>query len=686
MPDGSVILVEMFGPRLTRVLPDGTKETIAESGGPNGAAIGPDGALYLCNNGGCFTPVELGEHAAAGSRSTRRATSVVGSERVDLATRRRSTDLYTECDGHPLRAPERPRVRQRRRVLVHRPRHPRPCGADQRPDQHLLRQGRRLATISEQVVIRPKRRTASVCRPTGRRCTGPRLTPVVSSGDRSISRRTSIAVRRRSIPPVCLRRAARLSAARLVGRRRRRQRLRRARGQRWHHRRSRADGDLDRALPHRRPADDQHLLRRDGRQCGEYRDRLHHAVGHREAVAHALARIAACASTTSGWTRQRRSSGVGSLVGRGDSASTSRRSAARRTRSTPTSWSARCWPTGWRRPTTLTLADLVVVNTCAFIEDARQESIDTILALDEQRKDGARLVVTGCMAERYGDELAEALPEVDLVAGFGVPRRRLGRTAKRKLIPVASAPTARRSTCSTCPGRESAAPWAYVKIAEGCDRIVRVLRHPVVPGPQRSRDVASILAEVDAARGARDRARRPGPGVATARTGPASSAPARSCRSCRRSRASRRLDPAAVPLPDRPHRRADRRDLRHRRAVLRPVAAARQQAAAAPHAALGRRRPVPAPHRRHPRAASPTPRSAPTSSSATRARPRTTTTSCCASSKRRSSTGAASSPTAPRTARTPWTSTARSTRALMDERLAELRELQDGITAAAVTN
>ena len=61
-------------------------------------------------------------------------------------------------------------------------------------------------------------------------------------------------------------------------------------------------------------------------------------------------------------------------------------------------------------------ADLVVVNTCAFIEAARQESIDTVLALADARRDGARLVVTGCMAERYGDELADALPEVDLVA------------------------------------------------------------------------------------------------------------------------------------------------------------------------------------------------------------------------------------------------------------------------------
>src|ERR1700722_6132300 len=65
-------------------------------------------------------------------------------------------------------------------------------------------------------------------------------------------------------------------------------------------------------------------------------------------------------------------------------------------------------------------ADLVVVNTCAFIEAAREESIETVLQLASARKGGARLVVTGCMAERYGQELADALPEVDQVAGFGV--------------------------------------------------------------------------------------------------------------------------------------------------------------------------------------------------------------------------------------------------------------------------
>ncbi|MEY4339543.1 MAG: ribosomal protein methylthiotransferase RimO, partial [Actinomycetota bacterium] len=84
-------------------------------------------------------------------------------------------------------------------------------------------------------------------------------------------------------------------------------------------------------------------------------------------------------------------------------------------------------------------ADLVVVNTCAFIDEARRESIDTILTLEEQRKKGARLVVTGCMAERYGAELAEALPEVDQVAGFGVPVN-VPAAKGKKLIPVSSAP------------------------------------------------------------------------------------------------------------------------------------------------------------------------------------------------------------------------------------------------------
>ena len=143
-------------------------------------------------------------------------------------------------------------------------------------------------------------------------------------------------------------------------------------------------------------------------------------------------------------------------------------------------------------------ADLVVVNTCAFIEDARQESIDTILALDEQRRRGARLVVTGCMAERYGDELAAALPEVDAVSGFGVP---VALGPSRRVTgggPVSDGRPVPTLDLLNLPRPRSAAPWAYVKIAEGCDRTCGFCAIPSFRGPQRSRDIDSILAEVEA--------------------------------------------------------------------------------------------------------------------------------------------------------------------------------------------
>ena len=139
-------------------------------------------------------------------------------------------------------------------------------------------------------------------------------------------------------------------------------------------------------------------------------------------------------------------------------------------------------------------ADLIVVNTCAFIADARQESVDTVLALADLRRDGARLVVTGCMAERYGDELAAALPEVDSVAGFGVPVV-LGR---RPDGPSGSGPPLPSFDLLNLPRPASARPWAYVKIAEGCDRACGFCAIPTFRGPQRSRSVESILDEVDA--------------------------------------------------------------------------------------------------------------------------------------------------------------------------------------------
>jgi ribosomal protein S12 methylthiotransferase len=146
-------------------------------------------------------------------------------------------------------------------------------------------------------------------------------------------------------------------------------------------------------------------------------------------------------------------------------------------------------------------ADLVVVNTCAFIEEARQESIDTVLGLADLKAQGSRLVVTGCMAERYRQELADALPEVDVVAGFG--ESLTGATA--------AAPAGTPVTIGTKPVGEpvpafdllnlprprSTRPWAYVKVAEGCDRACGFCAIPSFRGPQRSRSLTAILDEVD---------------------------------------------------------------------------------------------------------------------------------------------------------------------------------------------
>jgi ribosomal protein S12 methylthiotransferase len=159
---------------------------------------------------------------------------------------------------------------------------------------------------------------------------------------------------------------------------------------------------------------------------------------------------------------------------------------------------------GYRRATEVSEADLVVVNTCAFIESARQESIDTVLELADLRREGARLVVTGCMAERYGSEISDALPEVDLVAGFGVDVAEpvaveQGRAPAGVPVVLARKPGPRPSRGFDLlelarPAAE--VPWAYVKVAEGCDRICGFCAIPSFRGKQRSREVGEVMDEV----------------------------------------------------------------------------------------------------------------------------------------------------------------------------------------------
>jgi ribosomal protein S12 methylthiotransferase len=143
-------------------------------------------------------------------------------------------------------------------------------------------------------------------------------------------------------------------------------------------------------------------------------------------------------------------------------------------------------------------ADLVVVNTCAFIDAAREESIETILELDSLRKLGSRLVVTGCLAERSGEELAAAIAEIDLVAGFGVPVEM--KTTRRvvRAGPLGQPGDAQSFDLLELPRPASGAPWAYVKVAEGCDRRCGFCAIPSFRGRQRSRSLEAVLEEIDA--------------------------------------------------------------------------------------------------------------------------------------------------------------------------------------------
>jgi ribosomal protein S12 methylthiotransferase len=165
---------------------------------------------------------------------------------------------------------------------------------------------------------------------------------------------------------------------------------------------------------------------------------------------------------------------------------------------------------GYRRAADVSEADLVVVNTCAFIESARQESIDTVLELADLRRAGARLVVTGCMAERYGSEISDALPEVDLVAGFGIDFAESFGTQPVVTEVGGAAPAGVPVVLARKPGPRpshgfdllelarpaSEVPWAYVKVAEGCDRICGFCAIPSFRGKQRSRHVDEVMDEV----------------------------------------------------------------------------------------------------------------------------------------------------------------------------------------------
>lgn len=143
-------------------------------------------------------------------------------------------------------------------------------------------------------------------------------------------------------------------------------------------------------------------------------------------------------------------------------------------------------------------ADAVIVNTCGFIEDAKKEAIENILDMAELKKEGVigKIIVTGCLAERYKEEILSEIPEIDAVVGIGsnadiceVCRRALsGETVE----------TFGEKTCLPLSGERllTTPPWfAYLKIAEGCSNHCTYCAIPSIRGEFRSRPAEEILEE-----------------------------------------------------------------------------------------------------------------------------------------------------------------------------------------------
>jgi ribosomal protein S12 methylthiotransferase RimO len=144
-------------------------------------------------------------------------------------------------------------------------------------------------------------------------------------------------------------------------------------------------------------------------------------------------------------------------------------------------------------------ADVVMVNTCGFIEPARRESVDTILDLAGAKRSDASLVVIGCMAQRYEGELSEALPEADAVIGLDrYPELidRLDALTTWTPITIGSARRSHMDILYETRRPTPTTPYAYVKAAEGCDKLCTFCAIPQFRGKQRSREAENIRDEI----------------------------------------------------------------------------------------------------------------------------------------------------------------------------------------------
>ena len=147
-------------------------------------------------------------------------------------------------------------------------------------------------------------------------------------------------------------------------------------------------------------------------------------------------------------------------------------------------------------------ADVMIVNTCAFIEDAREEAINTILQLSEYKKSGKKklLIVAGCLAQRYPEEIRAELPEVDAIVGINSVDR-IADAIEKAYGARPDGPAVEMSnnySASYMNGPRvlsTPAGSAYLKIAEGCDNRCTFCAIPLIRGKMRSRQPDDIIKE-----------------------------------------------------------------------------------------------------------------------------------------------------------------------------------------------
>lgn len=146
-------------------------------------------------------------------------------------------------------------------------------------------------------------------------------------------------------------------------------------------------------------------------------------------------------------------------------------------------------------------ADIVIINTCGFIEAAKQEAIDNILEMVDlkEQSDVGKIIVLGCLAERYRDEILKEIPEVDAVGGLGV-NGDIVEFVKNVLNGTEQSRYPEKEKLPLCGQRILTTPshWAYLKISDGCSNCCTYCAIPSIRGPFRSRDQDDIILEAKA--------------------------------------------------------------------------------------------------------------------------------------------------------------------------------------------